>query len=453
MAATTLEHVLERRPQHFDAVVYSGVLEHDLGGPTARRRPLAGAALRPDAFLPAFALGAIYAGTGQLAKAETLLKGPSRSRRTRRHSLSSGRSPTRGAASGTRSTPSRGRSSSTRTTRTGSSSSVSATSTAGGTQKAAERFRAALEAEPEPGSELHEAKKLLGPAGAGPLPGLPARRPTGPGARRALAAEGPAEGARSLSPRTQGGPRRPRLCRSPSPSSARPSDGRSRRWRRRGGSRPSPRSRSPRPPGPRSSKRSAPRESSARDACGEMLEVVTSNFARSIGDLQRAAARAEMGEQPDEALEDEERALRLSPRDMRQFPLAAKGWPSTNGRSSSARWNASLARPSWGLDRPCTPRPRLPGRRGCESGAKSIRPSQASRGAFDRAPRRPGGPDARADPAEPAAHRKGLEPTRATQEPDELSRPAGTGRAEEKFGSPAGIENRTRRFYFFADFA
>jgi tetratricopeptide (TPR) repeat protein len=57
-----------------------------------------------------------------------------------------------------------------------------------------------------------------------------------------------------------------------------------------------------------------------------MLEVVTSNFARSIGYFQRAAARAEMGEQLDEALEDAERALRLSPRDMRQFPLAAKGW-------------------------------------------------------------------------------------------------------------------------------
>ena len=74
-AAPALKHVLERRPQHFEALVYSGVLENDLGRPENAVDYLKRAlALRPDAFLPAFALGAIHAGAGQLAKAEALLK-------------------------------------------------------------------------------------------------------------------------------------------------------------------------------------------------------------------------------------------------------------------------------------------------------------------------------------------------------------------------------------------
>jgi hypothetical protein len=59
---------------------------------------------------------------------------------------------------------------------------------------------------------------------------------------------------------------------------------------------------------------------------GEMLQSVTSSSARSIAYFQRAAALADMGERLDEALEDAERALRLSPRELRHFPLATKGW-------------------------------------------------------------------------------------------------------------------------------
>jgi tetratricopeptide (TPR) repeat protein len=58
----------------------------------------------------------------------------------------------------------------------------------------------------------------------------------------------------------------------------------------------------------------------------EMLAAVSSNYARSIAHFQRAAALAEMGEDLDSALKDAELALRLSPREMRRFPLAAKGW-------------------------------------------------------------------------------------------------------------------------------
>jgi len=58
----------------------------------------------------------------------------------------------------------------------------------------------------------------------------------------------------------------------------------------------------------------------------EMLGVVRSNYAKSIGYFQRATALAEMGEDLDAALTAADLALKLSPREMRQFPLAAKGW-------------------------------------------------------------------------------------------------------------------------------
>jgi len=58
----------------------------------------------------------------------------------------------------------------------------------------------------------------------------------------------------------------------------------------------------------------------------EMLGAVKSNYARSIAFFQQATALAEMGEELDEALALADQSLKLSPREMRQFPLAAKGW-------------------------------------------------------------------------------------------------------------------------------
>ncbi|MCL4809787.1 MAG: tetratricopeptide repeat protein, partial [Thermoanaerobaculia bacterium] len=179
-AALALKHVLESRPQHFEALVYSGVLENDLGRPEKAVEFLKRAlAIRPDAFLPAFALGAIHAGTGQLAKAETLL----------RRAVQIEENPQALSLLGTIAYE-RGR----------LSDAIDALQRAvkldpddedglfqlglcyldrGWTQKAAERFRAALELNPNR-IELQEARKLLGPAGAGPLPGF-----TGPAADRA----------------------------------------------------------------------------------------------------------------------------------------------------------------------------------------------------------------------------------------------------------------------------
>src|SRR5450756_1630897 len=58
----------------------------------------------------------------------------------------------------------------------------------------------------------------------------------------------------------------------------------------------------------------------------EMLGAVRSNYARSIAYFQRASTLAEMGEDLDAALELADLSLTLSPKEMRQFPLAAKGW-------------------------------------------------------------------------------------------------------------------------------
>ena len=160
-----------------------------------------------------------------------------------------------------------------------------------------------------------------------------------------------------------------------------------------------------------------------------MLEVVTSNYARSIGYFQRAAARAEMGEQLDEALEDAERALRLSPRDMRQFPLAAKGWVHYK-RKEFARAVECLSRAAELGETPT-------GLAHLGLAYLAVGDAKAARKAFDRAKRRggrstgaarrPGGQDARADPAEPPADREGLEPAGAPEEPDGLRLEAGLG--------------------------
>lgn len=58
----------------------------------------------------------------------------------------------------------------------------------------------------------------------------------------------------------------------------------------------------------------------------EMLEKSSSNYARAIAYYERAYNLAEMGDDLDAALESAQLALKFSPRELRQFPLAALGW-------------------------------------------------------------------------------------------------------------------------------
>ncbi|MCP4663155.1 MAG: tetratricopeptide repeat protein [bacterium] len=67
--------VLAIKPNHFESLVYSGVLHHehrDAGG--AEELLKRAVALYPDAFLPAFSLGAVYAAGGHLAQAVVFLE-------------------------------------------------------------------------------------------------------------------------------------------------------------------------------------------------------------------------------------------------------------------------------------------------------------------------------------------------------------------------------------------
>jgi tetratricopeptide (TPR) repeat protein len=69
------QRVLEVRPDHFEALVYGGVLLHEKGE-TARAEELLkrSVALYPDDFLPAFSLGSVLAASGRLPRAAAYLE-------------------------------------------------------------------------------------------------------------------------------------------------------------------------------------------------------------------------------------------------------------------------------------------------------------------------------------------------------------------------------------------
>jgi len=326
-AASALRHVLERKPQHFDALVYSGVLENDLGRPEKAVDFLKKAlALRPDAFLPAFALGAIHAGSGQLAKAETLLK----------RAVQIEENPQALSLLGTIEFE-RGR----------LAEAIDALQRAvtldpgdedahfqlglcyldrGWTQKATERFRAALELNPNR-IELQEAKKLLGAAGAGPLPGLAGGAGDRSG-RAAAAAKDPEKALAIYRRALKSDPENATVqvayalvC-----SAAGRTAEAVAMTRRILAQKPEEEVAAAAWATLLEALRAEGKFREGTQVAGEMLESVTTSSARAIAYYQRAAALAEMGERLDEALEDAERSLRLAPRDLRQFPLAAKGW-------------------------------------------------------------------------------------------------------------------------------
>jgi tetratricopeptide (TPR) repeat protein len=64
----------------------------------------------------------------------------------------------------------------------------------------------------------------------------------------------------------------------------------------------------------------------ANRALEDMLREYTSNYAKSIAYYEKAYNLAEMDENLDEALESAQLALRYSPKELKQFPLAALGW-------------------------------------------------------------------------------------------------------------------------------
>jgi tetratricopeptide (TPR) repeat protein len=64
----------------------------------------------------------------------------------------------------------------------------------------------------------------------------------------------------------------------------------------------------------------------ANGALEDMLRDYTSNYAKSIAYFEKAYTLADMEENLDEALESAQLALRYSPKELRQFPLAALGW-------------------------------------------------------------------------------------------------------------------------------
>ncbi len=67
--------VLAVKGDHFESLVYAGVLRHEQGeGERAEELLRRAVALYPEAFLPAFSLGAVYAARGHLAKAVVFLE-------------------------------------------------------------------------------------------------------------------------------------------------------------------------------------------------------------------------------------------------------------------------------------------------------------------------------------------------------------------------------------------
>jgi len=74
-ALVYFRRVLEARPEHFEALVYGGVLLHESERSDAAVELLRRAVqLYPDHFLPAFSLGAVYATGGDLVRATTYLE-------------------------------------------------------------------------------------------------------------------------------------------------------------------------------------------------------------------------------------------------------------------------------------------------------------------------------------------------------------------------------------------
>jgi tetratricopeptide (TPR) repeat protein len=75
VALAFFERVLQVQPEHFEGLVYSGVIHQERGDSDAAEKALRRAVdLYPDQFLPLFSLGAVCAGLGRLVQAVDLLE-------------------------------------------------------------------------------------------------------------------------------------------------------------------------------------------------------------------------------------------------------------------------------------------------------------------------------------------------------------------------------------------
>jgi len=327
-AATLLHHVLARDPHHFEALVYCGVMENEAGRAAKAVELLKRAiAIKPDAFLPYFALGALYATSGQLARAEVLLK----------KALLIEENAQTASLLGTIAYE-RGRLPEAidhlqRTVRLDPTDEEAlyllglSYLDRGWTQKAADQFRAALELNPNR-IEYQAASSLLAPAG---LKGLPKVR--GEAAKwvkraEAVASREPLKALELFRKALATDPDNPTLlisyalvC-SAAGRMAEAVAATKRVLAKEQGEMVAAAAYTTLLEALRS-------EGKFREGdriAAEMLTAVKSNYARSIACFQRATALAEMGEKLDEALSLADQALQLSPREMRHFPLAAKGW-------------------------------------------------------------------------------------------------------------------------------
>jgi tetratricopeptide (TPR) repeat protein len=327
-AAAMLGQVLAKEPHHFEALVYSGVLENEAGRTSRALEVLKTAvSVKPDAFLPYFALGALFALNGQLAKAETFLKKAVEvEENAQAFSLLGTIAYERGRLA----------------------DAIEAFQKAvrldpededglyqlglcyldrGWTQKAAERFKAALELNPNR-LEYQEASKLLAPTGGRALPKVTGEAAQLSKKAEAAAARDPQKALTLYRRALKLDPENPTLliayallCSTVGQTSEAVSTTRRVLARE---------------PGEMvaaaayatllEALKSQGKFREGSRVAEEMLGAVRSNYARSIAYFQRAAALAEMGEDLDGALELADLSLKLSPKEMRQFPLAAKGW-------------------------------------------------------------------------------------------------------------------------------
>jgi tetratricopeptide (TPR) repeat protein len=327
-AASMLKQVLAKEPRHFEALVYAGVLESDAGRPERALELLkAAVSVKPDAFLPYFAVGALHALSGQLPKAEAYLKQAlGVEENAQAYSLL-------GAIAYERGRLAEAIDAFQKAVRLDPDDEDSLYQLGlcyldrGWTQKAAERFRSALELNPNR-IEYQEASKLLLPSGSRALSKVTGE--AGRLARRAEAAAGrDPNKALSLYRRALAlDPENPTLlislallCSATGRTAEAVATTRRILLRQ---------------PGEMVAAAAYATQLEALKAEGkyregsrvaeEMLGAVRSNYARSIAYFERATALAETGEDLDAALELADLALELSPKEMRHFPLAAKGW-------------------------------------------------------------------------------------------------------------------------------
>lgn len=327
-ATTLLAQVLEKEPRHFEALVYAGVLENEAGRTEEAVAYLKRAiGVRPEAFLPHFAMGALLSLGGQLAKAEVYLK----------KAIGIEENPQALSLLGTIAYE-RGRLSEAidafqRAVRLDPDDEESLYQLGlcyldrGWTQKAAERFQAALELNPNR-IEFQEASKLVAPGAGRRLPSV-----TGEAAELTKKAEGLA----SRDPQKAIGLYRRALKTDPEnptiligyallcSASGRTSEAVA-TTRRVLARQPDEMVAAAAYATLLEALKAEGKFREGKRVAEEMLEVVHSNYARSIAHFERATALAEMGEDLDAALDSADLSLKLSPKEMRHFPLAAKGW-------------------------------------------------------------------------------------------------------------------------------